>query len=566
MKGKKCGNFIWAAALSLVLLTAAAPVSARAASVEANPTIRVGLYYGSSALDGANLANEVGSGFRLGYFDGRQSFQELGYTRETAVSMVKTQNVWYGTGVDWSGSGYYDSQTSDVAVGCFHLELPRTYRSFEDAADAAARYEGGFPAWTDGVYTVRVGAYLDGEEARWARDRLGLRDAEVVGTSGAGVSVVRTGTDQILFQFDSTQGLYLAVNPGRSDREEAETHFRGNLYLGAFEYRRDGGDLTVVNVLSMDDYIQGVIVREMSASWPLEALKAQAVCARSYAYGTLRASKHQGDGFDLCSSTHCQMSTGVAERNDNSRRAVEETSGEYLWYNGQVAEQAVYSSHNGGGSESAVNVWGNDYPYLTGKIDPYEASVADQISNYNWSVTFTGAELAEKVGASADIVRFEITRTSPTGNAIEITLTDADGKQYVESGDDCRTVLGLRSFRYTLDGASGGGGGGYSLSGGGALSSLEGAWAVDGDGNLSPLDGGRVYALSGDGTAAPLEPGQGGGASVLTPDDGRFTVTGSGWGHSVGLSQWGAYAMAQQGYTYEDILTFYYTGTEVHRP
>ena len=76
---------------------------------------------------------------------------------------------------------------------------------------------------------------------------------------------------------------------------------------------------------------------------------------------------------------------------------------------------------------------------MTGKNDPYEAAVADRISNYNWTVTFTGEELAEKVGASADIVSFQITETSATGNTIEITLTDANGKQYVESGDDCRT-------------------------------------------------------------------------------------------------------------------------------
>ena len=564
MRRKAYAKRAGAAALALVLLAGTLPGSARAASAEANPTLRVGLYYGSSALSGANLANEVGEGYRFGYFDEGRRFRELGDTRETAVSMVKTENVWYGTGVDWGGSGYYDSQTSDIAVGCWHLELPGSWRSFEEAADEAARYEGGFPAWCDGVYTVRVGAYLDRAEADRARDRLGLRDAGVVTPSGAGVSVVRTGTDEILFQFDSTQGLSLAVSPGRSGREEAQTIFRGSVYLGDFEYRREDGDLTVVNVLSMDDYIQGVVIREMSASWPLEALKAQAVCARSYAYGTLRAGKHQSDGFDLCAASHCQMYTGVAEMSDTSRRAVEETSGEYLWYNGQVAEQAVYSSHNGGASESAVNVWGADYPYLVGRADPYEASVADKISNYNWTVTFTGAELAEKVGAPAEIVSLQVTETSPTGNVIELTLTDANGKQYVESGDGCRTALGLRSIRYTVNGG-GAVSGGYTVNGTGTLSTLSGAYAVNGDGDTSALAGGQAYILTGDGSTARLEPGAGGSPSASAGSgDGTFTITGSGWGHNVGLSQWGAYAMAQQGCTYEEILTFYYTGTEVY--
>ncbi len=565
MRRNRCVRLMGAAALSLGLLAAGLPPAAQAASVEANPTIRVGLYYGSSALAGANLANEVGSSFRFGYFDGSMAFQELGYTEETAISVVKTQNVWYGTEVDWGGSGYYDSQTSDIAVGCYHLELPGTYGSFDEAYAEASRYPGGFPAWVDGSYTVRVGAYLDSASAREAQSALGLTSASVAGTSGAGVSVVRTGTNEILFQFDSTSGLYLAVDPGQSGREQAETHFRGNRYFGAFEYRRSGGDLTVVNVLSMDDYIQGVIVQEMSASWPLEALKAQAVCARSYAWGTLRASKHQGDGFDLCSSTHCQMYEGVAEMSDNSRQAVEETSGEYLWYNGQVAEQAVYYSHNGGASESAVNVWGNDYPYLTGKIDPYEAAVADKISNYNWTVTFTGAELAQKVGASADIVSFQITQTSPTGNTIEITLTDSAGNRYVESGDGCRTALGLRSMHYTVSGG-GAASGGYTVNGADTISTLNGAYAVNGDREAAALTDGQAYLITGDGTTALAEPSAGSTGGSVGSGDGTFTITGSGWGHSVGMSQWGAYAMAQQGYTYEEILSFYYTGTEVHRP
>ena len=335
--------------------------------------VRVGLFYGGNALSGANLANDVGSGYRFGYFDGDLTFQLLGYTSETTVSMVKTQNVYYGSNVDWSGSGYYDSKTSDIAVGCYHLQLPQTYATFEEASAAAAQYSDGFPAWIDGTYYVRVGSFLDSTSAQAAQASLGLTGATVAGTSGAGISVVKTGTNTVLFQFDSTSGLYLAVKPGRDDTVKAETYFRGYSYFGAFEYRRNGGDITVVNVLSMDDYLQGVIVQEMSPSWPLEALKAQTVCARSYAYGKLQAGKHQSQGFDLCNTTDCQAYVGIATASDNSRRAVEETSGVYLWYNGRVADQTVYSSHNGGASESAVNVWGRDYPYLIGKIDPYEA-------------------------------------------------------------------------------------------------------------------------------------------------------------------------------------------------
>ena len=90
--------------------------------------VRVGLFYGGNALSGANLANDVGSGYRFGYFDGDLTFQLLGYTSETTVSMVKTQNVYYGSNVDWSGSGYYDSKTSDIAVGVLPSPAPPDLR------------------------------------------------------------------------------------------------------------------------------------------------------------------------------------------------------------------------------------------------------------------------------------------------------------------------------------------------------------------------------------------------------------------------------------------------------
>lgn len=565
MKRLKIRKFVQIAALTLAIAIPVGVIPASAASVEVDPTIKVGLFYGSSALPGANLLNDVGSGYRLGYYDGSRSFQELAYTGETAISVVKTQNVYYGTSGSWKG--YYDTITSDIAVGCWHLRMPGSYGSFEEAAAVASYYPGGFTAWIDGEWQVRVGNYLDQESARAAQNSLGLYDAAVVGTSGYGVSVVKTGTSQILFQFDGGSGLCLGIQPGLSDREKTETIFRGYTYYGGFQYQRlGGGDLTVSNVVGLEDYVQGVIVREMSSSWPLEALKTQAVCARTYAYRNYTAGKHRDKGFDLCNSTCCQVYYGMDAVTSSSSRAVDETYGEYAWYNGSLIE-AVYSSHDGGATESGVNVWGNTSPYLIGKVDPYEAAVADKIPNYNWTVTYTAQELTDLLNAkgytNSGIVDFRVTKTSPTGNAIEITFTDSSGKSWSKIRDDCRTFLGLRSIHYTITSSGAGGGGvsagnGYVVDGSGTLSSLDGAYAIDGSGALGSL-GGTPYIIDGSGAVTPAGSGGGDGSTV-------FTINGSGWGHNVGMSQWGAYAMAQQGYTYRDILTFYYTGIEVREP
>ena len=483
-------KFVQIAALALAVALPLGNLPASAASVEVDPTMKVGLFYGSSALAGANLLNEVGSGYRLGYYDSDREFVELTSTSETAISVVKTQNVYYGTVGNWAG--YYDTITSSIAVGCWHLQLPGRYRSYEDAWADASRYPGGFVAWIDGEWEARVGNYLDKESAQDAQDALGLYDGEVVGTSSYGVSVVKTGTRQILFQFDGGSSLSLGIQPGLNDREKTETIFRGNTYYGGFQYQRvSGGNLTVSNVIGLEDYVQGVIVREMSSSWPLEALKAQAVCARTYAYRNYTASKHKSQGFDICNSTCCQVYEGMARVTASSSKAVDQTYGEYAWYNGSLIE-AVYSSHDGGATESSVNVWGSNVPYLMGKYDPYEASVASKVPNYNWTVTYTAQELTDLLNSkgytNSGIVDFRVTKTSPTGNAIEITFTDSSGKSWSKIRDDCRTFLGLRSIHYTVTSSGGSGttsaNGGYVVDGTGSLTSLDGAYAIDGSGSV----------------------------------------------------------------------------------
>lgn len=539
-----------------VLILAAAlllPGGAEAAGAPMNAGVRIGLAYGSSAVPGANLLNEVGSGYRLGYFDGDLNFVELGRTGETGISVVKTQNVWYGPLPDSALKGYSDAFTSDVAVGCYHIQLPTAYGSFDEALAAAGTVAGGFPAWVEGVYYVRMGAYLTADEVNAALAALAVEGAAVAGTSSYAVSVVKTGTGSILFQFDGGADLALGVKPGLDDGVKTETWFAGNRYYGAFRYQRlGGGNLTVVSVVDREDYINCVVSREMSTGWPLEALKAQAVSARSYAAD--KAGRHTADGFDLCATTHCQAYYGCALIGADTTRAAAETAGEYVWYNGSVVETYYYSS-NGGATESAKNVWGGEVGYTVGVADPWEAAVADKIPAYNWTVTYTKAELEEKLRSSGrncqELVDFRISEFTPTGNVRAITFTDNTGKSWtITGGETCKFYLGLKSVRYNI---TGGGGSYYVDEDGGVLGSVNGAWAVDGDGNKVQLSG-TPWVITAAGTEELAPPSAAGDT---------YTITGSGNGHNVGMSQWGAYAMAQAGKTYREILNFYYTGIEI---
>ena len=168
----------------------------------------------------------------------------------------------------------------------------------------------------------------------------------VVGTSGYGVNVVRRGTATILFQFDGGAEHSLAVNPGVDDSEKAVTWLKKNKYFGIFQYQRiaSGGNLTISNYVFLDDYVNCVCSREMSNSFPLEALKAQAVCARSYYYQSITTHKHASQGFDICNTTDCQVYYGMASVNERTTQAAEETTGLGVWYQGKPAEVFYFSS------------------------------------------------------------------------------------------------------------------------------------------------------------------------------------------------------------------------------
>ncbi len=518
-------------------------------STETGQIVRIGLAFGDNARVYANLENSAGTGYAFGYFSDDLDFISLGETSMTKITMLKTQNIYLQNG------SYTDTQPSgdSSVIGCYHLQLPDCFDSFEEAQNAADEVSGGFPAWIDGTYYVRLGAYATKAEAAAAGNTSGIDGIAVVGTSSYGISVVSTKTTTILFQFDGGENTPLGVKPGLEDDVKAVTWFANFRYYGAFRYERiGGGNITVVNILPLEDYVKGVIPYEMSPTWPLEALKAQAVSARTYTMITL--GKHSKNHFDLCNTTDCQVYYGLNSACSLTDQAVDETSGILARYDGELA-QTYYFSSDGGATEDVKNVWNSttDFPYLKGVVDPYEETVEDKIPSYRFSVTLTKDELAEKLHAKgylcAAIVDFRVSEFSETGNAITITFVDANGKEWSFSKEKVRTLLSLRSIRYTVSG-----GGKYYLNGtDDTLSTVIGAYAIDGTGKVSQISGAAgSYVITGSGTQA------------LTTQGNTFTITGAGYGHNVGMSQWGAYAMAKLGYTYEDILKFYFSGIDLY--
>ena len=387
--------------------------------------------------------------------------------------------------------------SSGASLGCYHILLPGSYMSIEEAASAASQY-GGFPAYYNGAYYALYGSYATSAEAQAALSWSGT-GGQVYTASQYCVTVCRTTDGTILFEFDCGKDLNLAVSP-QSSYEPAVTWFKGYRYHGDFEYvRRSGDKLTVINIVDIEDYVKGVIPYEMSGSWPIEALKAQALCARTYAASHFNANSYYG--FDVTNDTYSQVYRGLTGATSTSDSAVDQTAGIYILYAGEPIS-AMYCSSNGGATENSENVMANAVGYLRGKVDSFEAAAADINANSSWTRTYSRRELAEKANtlgfsiASADSI--EITY-SDTGNVIGMKLTDSNGRSASFSGkacyEFCTSTLGLKSISFEI--------------------------SENGD---------------------------------------SVTFIGSGWGHSLGMSQFGAYAMAKTyGFTYDQIVNFYYT-------
>ena len=472
---------------------------------------------------------------------------------------------------------------------------------------------------------------------------------------------------------DTNSGTVLYTSAAGADHiairpNSTLTWFKGYKWYGDFVYRRaSNGSITVINYVGVEDYVKGVLPYEIDPSWPAEAQKAQAVCARSFALGT---HKH-GDEYDLCNTTNCQVYLGANRATEASDAAVNATKGETLSYNGSSVIGYFYSS-DGGATEDAANVWGGDYAYLKGKADPYEDPNKDR-----WSVTLTASEIQQKLNAAGysigTVANVQVTKRTATDNVNEVTVTDTSGKSVTISRSSVRTVFGLKSIRYTITPVGGSANktslqvkstthkvkvngksvapqGYYIVNGteygnnyfklrdiayllNGTKSQFNVHWDAENERIL--LTSGTSYETVGgelkDSSTAVEKIGQSTSTIVLdgeeisldgyiingnnyyklrdigkaldfdvdfenatgtvlistakdySDDDNNsnnsgnnssnttvsatnpisYTFNGSGWGHSVGMSQWGACAMADQGFTYEQILKFYFTGIEI---
>jgi stage II sporulation protein D len=256
-------------------------------------------------------------------------------------------------------------------------------------------------------------------------------DWKVVPTSDGNVRVVDKGK---------------FADPATAKPGEGFLRFDGLRYRGNLKIYNHGGKLDVVNVVGLQGYLYSVVPREMPSSWPLEALKAQAVAARGYAVRAARDS-----WFDIHDDTRDQVYGGLdygSGEDPGSTEAVKATPGEVLKYGGSVIS-AYFSSSNGGRTAASVDTWGGSLPYLASKSDSFDLNGSNP--NRSWTVVLSPRALQNRLGAShapADA----IVTSRKSGRVDRVRLERGSWVQtFPSSGlgpEWFRGVLGLRSSRF----------------------------------------------------------------------------------------------------------------------
>jgi len=343
--------------------------------------------------------------------------------------------------------------------------------------------------------------------------------------------------------------------------------YRGDIEIDIDKEHRK---LNVINIIGIEEYLYGVLKKEISPRWPKEALKAQAVAARTFAI--FNVNKYIDKGYNICASTNSQAYGGVNHEDPLTNKAVDETRGVIMTYKGKPIN-AVYHSDSGGYTEDSENVWGSFLPYLRSVESKFEEKVSPP--HHTWSYSINEKDLTEKLQKQGykinSVVFIEPVKKNETGRTSELVFTAENNNVINMKTNDFRSLIGADLIRSTL----------FNIEAIGRESNItedtEDKKEIE-DKEVQEESIKEVLEQKEDWTIKELlelmmkrkeEREKEKEEKVLKTEIVRsntpftFIFSGSGNGHGVGMSQWGAYGMALQGSGYQDILKYYYQGINI---
>ncbi len=315
-------------------------------------------------------------------------------------------------------------------------------------------------------------------------------------------AIVRDGAGRVVGQVAGmnsfsaqVKGSKVNLDKWNSNRLWLEPTGDGTIWIGDRWYRGrvllipQGKGVTAVNYVDIEDYLYSVVGAEAVPSWPPEALKAQAVAARTYALYKRNTSSNSI--YDLDTTTKTQVYKGLGSEYTTTHQAVKDTLGQVMTYNGKVI-LAVFHSSSGGHTENVEDIWTSPLPYLRGVVDYDHYSPV-----FNWSKTLSATQIGRAIGGVGNLKAMIPQKTTPQGRIVTMKVVGDRSTKSIK-GSELRKSLDLRSTLFRV-----------------------------------------------------------------SVDNGSLQVSGRGFGHGLGLSQWGSHYLAENGVNYQQILGHYYQNAKL---
>ena len=575
---------------------------AHAAEYPEDLRVHIGLKYASTMQASYTIYSESGfSVVNQNVSDLSMPYTEIFQSSRTQLLVAAAQNLVK------TGDAYYATTATSADIGGYSLQINRQFSTYEQASqyitnNYASKLSGYhlYVAYESSTsrFRIRVDDYTSESAANSAattvRSKIG--DSLTVIQPNTSVYLIDPEKGTIVFAFGDSNSYCLGLRAVDSTKAIRTVD---NWYDGTLTFKcaahNNSPLLRLTNVMDLEPYIERVVVSEIYASWPLETQKAFAIAARTYTIANLN--KHSRYGFDLCATTDCHV-YDAARLYDRTHQAVTETAGQVISYEGGVAS-IYYSSSTGGVTVSAEEAFGPAAakPYLVAIKTPWEKYTKSDHSRGFWRVEITPEQLASTLRSkgyttikdAVDEIRI-LKFAKDSTYVYQLEITDIHGNSILlETTEKVRIALGVNSANfvvgrgsvlYTTEVDD------YVVEHPEAGLDAEPKFTVEtADGNFlsrftkglnvihsegystlpdraaSVITARNVYEYAG--SIPNIDADQTNYQVYHASDPNNFVFVGKGWGHGVGMSQWGLKDMGDLHYTYDQMLESYFLGAEI---
>lgn len=522
-------------------------------------------------------------------------------SRELPIAILdKSINVFLDT---YYSHNYLtqDGNSSDSIIGPYHLKLiDYEYNDFDSASSEAARLSANYdfnfyPFYNGKTFNIYAGNFLSNEESSRNGDILIQSGISCETINGNNQLILVTNFDKkpILMYNNNFNIYFSSYNPEINCRAIT---IDKKLYRGEAAVHISENRLISINRVNLKYYLYGVIPNEVLASWHQEAIKAQVLAARSYVVSLINPNSK--NGYDVQDNQNDQVYGGYNTEKAATNIYIDETDGEMIYYDGKVIT-AYYHSTSGGRTENSENIWFSVVPYLRAVDDPY----SNKSPLNTWQYSLRKEEiLAIAQGikpAARELYDVVITDISENGRVLECIIS-TDAGDIILKKEDVRATIGYRTlpsswFEITTNNDV------FLISGNGFVpkddNEKEDPSEDDSDNSSGDsliddnekdnnsqnsenntnienknsenlrvsLSGKKLISSSGISNigSGSLSFISSSGVSSFSSSSIVYNFVGRGNGHGIGMSQYGALKMAEEGYTYEQILKHYFTGVEI---